>query len=159
MWKVAQEIAGSVAPWIALFLSCGALYVANASYRLAKRLQVEMKGDEILVAGELSNPQLLVHDHRMCVLQTTLFNKAKRKAYVSKVEVFDGKGQAIEVTWSAEIDAYGNPVAPSKLIGVVDSSPFCVRRNDGLAFLEASVEVTHSFASKPLVLSFSFAPG
>ena len=154
-----QENASSVVPWLALFLSFGALLVACASFQLSKRIQAESKGDEVLIAGELSHPQLAEHDHRMCVIQTTIFNKAKRKAYINKVDVFDGKGEPIDVTWAAGIDAYGNPVSPANLIGIVDSSTFCIRRNDGLAFFDARVEVTHSFDSKPLVLQFSIVHG
>lgn len=129
------------------------------SFRQARNIRTELKSDEILIAGELHNPSLSNPDHENSVIQTTVFNKSKRKAYISKLRVYDSEGREIEVTWSDIIDQYGNPQGNAKIIGVVDTSPICIRRNDGLAMREVRVEVTHSFDTKPMLLTYQIDPG
>jgi hypothetical protein len=129
------------------------------SYRLASSIRNELKSDETLAAGVLDHPVLAHPDHENCVLQTTVFNKSKRKCVISKVQVFDGKGAEIEVDWAERIDSLGNPQGRSQLIGVVDEATICIRRRDGSAFRDALVHIVHSFDSKPLTLTYEMAAG
>lgn len=124
------------------------------SYKLAQSIRRELKFDEILIAGILHNPALAAHEHAQAVIQTTIFNKSKRKAYISAVHVYDHKGNAVDVTWADAIDAYGNPLDRSQMIGVVDSSKLCIRRTDGEAFRSVRVEVMHSFSVTPLEITY-----
>jgi hypothetical protein len=144
---------------LALLAAIFAGYAAWQSYRLAKSIRDELKSDEVLIAGILHNPDLLNLDHRNAVIQTTLFNKAKRKAFVHNVVVKNSKGAVIDVDWADKIDEYGNPQGRSNLIGVVDSAQLCIRDRDGKAFREVTVEVLHSFPNSPLVLKYSIEPG
>jgi hypothetical protein len=114
---------------LALLAAIFAGYAAWQSYRLAKSIRDELKSDEVLVAGILHNPDLLNLDHRNAVIQTTLFNKAKRKAFVHNVVVKNSKGAVIDVDWADKIDEYGNPQGGSNLIGVVDSAQLCIRES------------------------------
>lgn len=129
------------------------------SYRLTKNIRDELRSDETLVAGVLDHPDLVNADHKNAALQTTVFNKSKRKCVIHKVQVFDRKGVEIDVNWAQAIDAFGNPQGRGQLIGVVDEATLCMRRCDGLAFDVASVHVSHSFDDKPLVLTYEMGPG
>ena len=103
------------------------------SFKLARSIRNELKSDEVIVSGVLHNPSLSHPDHRNCVVRTTLFNKSKRKAYIHRVRMFDSKDKEIEISWANTIDAVGNPQDKSHMIGIVDSTSLCIRRNDGLA--------------------------
>ena len=148
-----------LAPWAAIVVSMIAVVVSVCGYSLAKRIQNELKADEVLMAGEFHNPSLSHPDHENSVIQTIILNKSKRKAHISKVLVFDSNGAEIEVTWSDKIDQCGNPVGRSQMIGIVDSTSLCIRRNDGTAFYNARVEVSHSFDTKPMILRYEMGPG
>ncbi|MDB5957291.1 hypothetical protein [Ramlibacter sp.] len=135
-------------------------YAAWLSYRLAKSIRDELKSDEVLVVGVLHNADLAHPDHRNAVVQTTLFNKSKRKVYVSRVLANDEHGRDIEVDWGPRIDAYGNVQdGNAQLIGITDSAQLCVRRRDGLAFRQLTLHVWHSFGKTPLTLRYSIEPG
>jgi hypothetical protein len=144
---------------LALLAALFAGYAAWLSYRLAKSIRDELKSDEVLIGGVLHNPDLLHPDHQNAVIQTTLFNKAKRKAFVHAVVVKNSKGEIVDVDWADRIDQYGNPQGGSNLIGVVDSAELCIRTRDGQALREVTVEVSHSFPNSPLVLRYSIDPG
>lgn len=149
-------------PVIAFFSMLAAILAAILawlSFRQARSIRSELKSDDILIAGELHNPALSNPDHENSVIQTTIFNKSKRKAYISKLRAYDSEGREIEVTWSDIIDQYGNPQGNAKIIGVVDTTSICIRRSDGLAMREVRVEVTHSFDTKPMLLTYQIAPG
>jgi len=159
MWDTIIQATPGIAPWLALVVSAVTGFFGIRGYLLSRRIQSELKGDEVLIPGVLHNPSLREPDHENCVIQTTLFNKAKRKVYINRMQVFNAKGDEIEVTWSDCIDQYGNPQGGSHLIGVIDCTSLCIRRNDGDAFRHARVEITHSFDTKPLVLIYEMAPG
>jgi hypothetical protein len=145
----------TIVPWLALGLSAIAGIIGTLSYRLAIRTHRELKSDEVLVAGILHNPTLSHPDHENCVLQTTIINKSKRKAYINGVQVFGKDNAAIDINWSDRIDPYGNPQGGgAEIIGVVDATSLCIRRCDGKAFSDVRVEVRHSFATEPMVLIF-----
>jgi hypothetical protein len=160
MWDDVVKATPILAPWLAVVISLATGFFGVCGYLLSKKIQNELKGDEVLIAGVLQNPSLSHPDHENCVIQTKFFNKSKRKAYINKVMAFDAKGEEIEITWSDQIDKYGNPQGTAQLIGVVDSAWLCMRRNDGEAFRSTRIEITHSFDHlKPLVLSYDIAAG
>jgi len=159
MWDTIEKATSALAPWLALVVSAVTGFFGIRAFLLSRRIQKDLKGDEALVAGVLHNPSLSHPDHENCVIQTTLFNKSKRKAYVSQVKAFDSKGEEIEITWSDRIDQYGNPNGGANLVGVIDSVPLCIRRNDGEGFRTTRVEVTHSFDKKPMVLTYDIGAG
>jgi hypothetical protein len=144
---------------LAMLAAIFAGYAAWLSYRLAKSIRDELKSDEVLVAGVLHNPDLRHPDHQNAVLQTTIFNKSKRKAFIHAVTVTDHRGREIEVDWADRIDDVGNPQGGSNLIGVVDSTQLCIRNRLGEAFRDVSVEVSHSLPNSPLRLKYSIDPG
>ena len=146
-------------PLLALIVSMVTGYFGIRGFLLSKTIQSELKSDEVLIPGELYNPSLMHPDHENCVIQTTLFNKSKRKAHIFKVQAFDAKGLEIDIAWSDRIDQYGNPQGRERMIGVIDSSALCIRRNDGSAFRSARVEISHSLNAKPLILKYEIDAG
>lgn len=127
---------------------------AFLSYNLATKIRDELKSDERIIAGVPIHPDVRERAHSESVIQCTLFNKSKRKAYVNSVSAYDRKGGMIDVTWSNTIDALGNPQSPCQLIGIVDSCPLFVRRNDGEAFDFARISMLHSFSDVPMSVIF-----
>lgn len=149
-------------PLIALFSMLAAILsglCAWLSYRLATSIRSELKSDEIIITGVLHNPTLDHPDHENCVIQTTIFNKSKRKAFISRVQVYNTKNEIVEVRWSDSIDQLGNINGKSELIGIVDSTLLYIRQNDGEAFREVRVEITHSFDTNPITLFYRITPG
>lgn len=160
MWDQIVELTPGIVPWLALATSLVTGIFGIRGYLLSRKIQRELKSDEVLVGGDLHTPSLDHPDHENCVLQTTIFNKSRRKAVITKVEAFDSKGEAIEIHWSDRMDRLGNIQGDSNLLGVVDSTPLCIRRNDGNAFLfDVRVEITHSFSNKPMVLRYDIPKG
>lgn len=143
-----------ISPLLALTISGIALVFSIRGFYLSRKIQRETQADEVLIPGELHNPNLQHPDHENCVIQTIIFNKSKRKAYINHVQVFDRKNQEIDISWSNTIDHVGNPQDRSNLIGIIDSAYLCIRRNDGLAFNDVTVKIQHSFKDSPLILKF-----
>lgn len=132
---------------------------ALGSYRLARQIRDELASDERVVAGQLHHPTLADPRHSPTVIQTTLFNKSKRKAVITSVLLKDSKGKALDVDWSDEIDVYGNPQGGAMLFGIVDSKQVYIRKRDGTAIVAAVVEIYHSFANSPLRVPFEMEAG
>jgi hypothetical protein len=128
---------------------------AFLSYRLSRKLWDELKTDERIVAGTPIHPELRDRAHSLPVIQCTLFNKSKRKAYVSSVSAYDARNGKIEVTWSDAIDNLGNTQNPCQLVGLVDSCSLYVRRNDGKMMSYARLEISHSFSDAPMTVIFN----
>ena len=124
------------------------------SYKLSRKIRDEMKSDEIVLVSKTIHPGLQTPAHDQCVITCTLFNKSKRKVYVNKVRAFHRNGDPIPVSWSNEIDDYGNPQRPCELIGIVDSQELYVRRNDGNEMDFCRLEVHHSFSTEPVTAVF-----
>ena len=127
---------------------------AFLSYKLAASIRDELKSDERIVAGVPIHPELRAHEHSSAVIQCTLFNKSKRKAFINAVVAYDCKATVLEITWSDEIDLLGNPQSPCQLVGIVDSCSLFVRRNDGAALDYVRLEISHSFPNSPTTLIF-----
>lgn len=145
-----STLAASLAALAAIFSGL----CAFLSYRLARKIQYELKTDERIVAGTPIHPHLRVQAHFACVIQCTLFNKSKRKAYINAVSVHDCQGTKIDVTWSDSIDECGNPQNPSQLIGLVDTGSLFIRKNDGEEIDYARIVISHSFSDTPLDVIF-----
>ncbi|MBI3041915.1 MAG: hypothetical protein HYY78_03715 [Betaproteobacteria bacterium] len=127
---------------------------AFLSYRLARKIQDDLKTDERIIAGTPIHPDLHEHAHSACVIQCTLFNKSKRKAYVNAVSAYDRRGSKVDVTWSHEIDQLGNPKNPCQLIGLVDACPLFIQKNDGESIEYARITISHSFPDTPMDVIF-----
>lgn len=127
---------------------------AFLSYRLARKIHDDLKTDERIVAGTPIHPDLREHAHSDCVIQCTLFNKSKRKAYVDALSVYDQRGTKIDVTWSDAIDQLGNVQNPCKLIGLVDACQLFIRKNDGERIAYARIAISHSFSDTPMDVIF-----
>ena len=143
-----------VATAVAVVVAIVAAASAFLSYRLSKGIYDEIKSDEVVIAGPLHHPGLHVKDHDACVLRCTLFNKSKRKTYISSVVASDQNGTTIEMTWSDSIDELGNIQNPTGLLGLENSVNLVLRRNDGKAFGKTVVRVKHSFSSDVLDILF-----
>lgn len=143
-------LAASLAALAAIFSGV----CAFLGYRLARRIQHELKSDERIVAGTPIHPNLREHAHSACVIQCTLFNKSKRKAYVNAVSVHDRQGMKIDVTWADAIDQLCNPQNPCQLIGLVDARPLFIRKNDGEGINYARIAISHSFSDTPMEVIF-----
>jgi len=127
---------------------------AFLSYKLARKIQDELKTDERIVAGVPIHPNLSVRAHSVAVIQCTLFNKSKRKTYLNSVSAYDRRDANIDVTWSDKIDQLGNPQNPCQLVGIVDSSSLFVRMNNGNEIDYARLEISHSFSKAPMTVIF-----
>jgi hypothetical protein len=127
---------------------------AFLSYRLTRKIQHELNTDERIIAGTPIHPDLRAHAHSACIIQCTLFNKSKRKAFVSAVSVHDGGGAKVDVTWSDAIDQLGNPQNPCQLIGLVDTCSLFIRKNDGEGIEYARIAISHSFSDTPMDVIF-----
>lgn len=127
---------------------------AFLSYKLSTTIREELKSDERIVAGVPIHPNLRERAHSESVIQCTLFNKSKRKAYLNSVSVYDRKEEKIDVTWSNEVDSLGNPQSPCQLVGIVDSCFLFVRRTDGKEFDYARLAISHSFSDAPVTFIF-----
>lgn len=130
---------------------------AFLSYRLARKIHDDLRNDERIVVGTFRHPDLDVPAHRDCVIQCALFNKSRRKAYVNGVAAYDLQDTKIEATWTNKIDDFGNPLDHCQLIGLVDTSPLFIRRNDGRPISYARIEISHSFSHAPMVVIFDLA--
>ena len=129
-------------------------WCAYLSYKLSSRLREEMKSDETLIASKLIHPDLATRAHDDCVITCTLFNKSKRKVFVSEVRAYDGKNNSIAVKWSHKIDQCGNPLRPCELIGILDSESLFIRAKSGDEIRFCRLEIGHSFSTAPLIAIF-----
>lgn len=127
---------------------------AFLSYRLSKGIYDEIKSDEVIITGPIYHPGLELANHDSCVLCFTLFNKSKRKSYISSVKATNKNGKEIEITWSDKMDKYGNILEPTGLLGLDNIVNLKIRRNDGKEFGETIIRVKHSFSSNELYLTF-----
>lgn len=106
-----------------------------------------------LVHGEPAHPDLQEYDHSRCVIYVALLNTSiSRRAYITSVQVFDGRGREIDVTWSNQIDHLGSPIRPSSLMEVSGLCHVYVRRNDGEWLSTGTIKIKHSLAKKPLAV-------
>ncbi len=154
---MAPEMLQSTSTLAALLSTLAAIlsgWCAFLSYQLARKIHDDLETDERIVAGTPIHPDLRAYEHSACVIQCTLFNKSKRKAYVNAVSVYSQQGTKIDVTWSDAIDQLGNPQNQCQLIGLVDACPLFIRKNDGEMIEYARITISHSFSDTPMVVIF-----
>ena len=159
---MAPEILQSTSTYAASLAALAAIFsgwCAFLSYRLARKIHDDLKTDERIVAGTSIHPDLHEHMHSDCVIQCTLFNKSKRKAYVNAVSVYDKNGTKIDVTWSGAIDRLGNVQNPCQLIGLVDTCPLFIREKNGKSISYARIKISHSFSDTPMEVIFDLTAG
>jgi hypothetical protein len=155
----ALTVTQSVTAVLAMLAAVFAGIAAMGSYRLSRQIRSELQADERLIAGQFHHPELKSIAHSNQVIQTTIFNKSKRKAVITGVRVFDRKDSLLDIRWSHAIDELGNTIGEANLIGVVDATQLFVRRADGAPILDAVVEIHHSFVNSPLRVPFSMGHG
>ncbi len=138
---------------IAAFGSC---VCAFASWYLARRIYREAKSDERMIFGPLQHPDNTVHniEHSKSVIWCTVFNKARRKAYINKVEAFSKGGRKMDIQWSDDMNKLGMPEEPHGLIGIVDTSMLCIREKMGNSIDYLRLEINHSFDKDPQEVIF-----
>ena len=144
------NLATAVAAIAAIVAAVSAFF----SYKLSKDIYKEIKSDEVVIAGPLHHPGLRIQSHDDCVLRCTLFNKSKRKTYISSAEASDQRGTPIEITWSDSIYELGNIQNPTGLLGLENSVNLVLRRNDGKSFEETVIRIKHSFSSDVIEILF-----
>jgi hypothetical protein len=144
----------NLATAIAAFAAIIAAACAFLSYRLSNDIYKEIKSDEVVIAGPLHHPDLREPKHSDCVLRCTLFNKSKRKTYISSVEASDSKGLPIKITWSGSMNELGSIQNPTGLLGLENSVNLVLRRNDGKSFEKTVVCIKHSFSSKVIDVTY-----
>jgi hypothetical protein len=145
-----STVAASLAALAAIFSGL----TAFSSYKLARAIHRDLKTDEWIIAGTPIHPNLRDHAHCACVIQCTLFNKSKRKAFVNGVSLHDRGGTKINATWSDVVDQFGNPQNPCQLIGLVDACSLFIRKNDGEGIEYARIVISHSFSEIPMEVIF-----
>lgn len=143
------------AAWLGLLGGSLSGIGAWKAYKLAKRHEELLRGDEEIVAGRLQKPDLTCHDHRKCVLWTDLVNRSPRRAVIDDVLVFGPRGEQIDVTWSGTMSDIGNIEGPTGVLAVESRTPIFIRRTRGEEFVEGTVvKLSHSFPGSPLVLKY-----
>ncbi len=148
-----QETLQAVSTYTAVVATLAAALSTIAawlSYRLSQNIWNEMKFDEVIIPGDPSHPGLSNPDHNKAVIRCRLFNKSKRKAYLTLVEALDSRGNKIPITWSDRINQYGMPQDPAGLIGIVDSVDLYLRCDSGSEIAYALIKVHHSMSGQPL---------
>ena len=152
-----MESLQNISIWTALFASLAAFFsafCALSSFRFSRKLYDELKSDEKIIAGTPIHPHLSNQSHAYSVIQCTLFNKSKRKAYLNSISIYDGNNKLVDISWSNEIDGLGNPQNPCKLVGIIDSCQLYMRKSDGTNINYARIEISHSFSETPMTIFF-----
>ena len=148
------EAFSAIAAILAALAAIFSGWCAFFSYRLSCKLRDEMKSDERIIISKIIHPDLAHHDHEKCVIKCNIFNKSKRKVFVSKVQAYDRNNNPIDITWSNRISEVGNPENPCELIGIVDTEELFVRQNMGEEIDFCRLELFHSFSSDPIIAVF-----
>ena len=146
-------------PFFALAAAVFSAHCAFLSFRLSKKIQDDLKSDEIIVVGPLLNPYVRNESHSNCVVVCTLFNKSRRKAYVRSVRAIDEDREEIDISWGSSIDQHGNPEEPFGLVGLIDSVNLYVRRKDGEGIEYMSLEIGHSFPKSSATVVYNSDAG
>jgi hypothetical protein len=157
--ETALGAAPSVIAVFSMLAAVGAGLAAHGSYRLAMQLRDEQKSDETFVVGQFHHPELVNMSHAACVIETTIFNKSRRKAAITAIRLLDSKGHELPAQWSDSIDAFGNPQGEAEMIGVVDAARLFIRHRHGAPILEAVAEIHHTFPGSPLRVAYEMPPG
>ena len=134
---------------IAIIATAISTLAASISAYVTYRTWRDSKSDERLIVSEFQHAPVALWDHRQSVLWCTLLNKSRKKVDVRAVFAYDSKNEPIKITWSNQINDFGNPQNASGRLVVVDSEPLYIRRNDGTAFSSCTIDIHHSFSPTP----------
>ncbi len=145
-----------VTAFFAVICAFGSVVCALCSYRLARTIYLEAKSDERIILGPLDHPHSVsILDHQVAVLGCAVFNKSRRKAYIEEVRA-NRNESPVEVIWGSSIDQNGNIGFPNSLIGITDCESLYVRRRDGEAIYQMTLDVTYYFGRQRLTTQLSF---
>lgn len=123
------------------------------SFNKYKAIQDIFASDETIIHSDFIRPELSNSAHRAPIITCYLFNKSKRKAFITDVKVFVNNKE-IDIRWSNKIDSVGNPIECYNKFGIVDSERLYIYRNDGVELSDCEVRFTHSFSSTPVSANF-----
>ena len=139
-----ENIAASISAIGALASGVFALW----SYFNEKRIRTELKADEKLLFGTPHNPSFIqLADHRDCVLEIPIHNvSTSKRAFVTNLQAFNRKGEAVNVAWSGSTDELGNITNQGELLRVEDSVNLYLRANDGECINYLSIKIFHTFS-------------
>jgi len=150
------EITAAIAAVLSTLAAIFSGMCAFLSYQLSKKIRDELKSDETIIVSRFIRANLKEPDHAKCVIKCNIFNKSKRKVYVSNVNVY-GKGKdLLDVSWLNQINKFGEPLNPCKLIGIVDTEELFIRQNNGEEINYCRIEILHSFSSTPINTVFDW---
>ena len=134
--KVVEGLSAGISGWFAFL-----------SYRNSRT-------EERLVVSTPVHPDLQCKDHSDAVIQCKLSNMSNKKVFVDQVKLYEARGKELRITWSDQINNYGSPINPCRLITVLDDCFLFVRRDDGEEIGDTKLSVKHSFSNKPTVVYF-----
>ena len=148
------EASSAIAAILATLAAIFSGWCAFLSYRLSSKLRDEMKSDERIIISKIIHPDLAHHDHKKCVIKCNIFNKSKRKVFVSKVQAYDSKNKSRYRSLRSTAEGLNRRENPCELIGIVDTEELFVRQNVGKEIDFCRLELFHSFSSHPIIAVF-----
>lgn len=125
-------------------------------YYSERKIREDLKADEKLFIGKPHNPSFIsLADHRDCVLEIPIHNvSTSKRAFITKVQAFDRKGEAFEMSWSGSTDKLGNFDDNGDIIKVTDSTNLYLRANDGNRIDHLCIKIFHTFSESAQVVFF-----
>lgn len=126
------------------------------SYFNERKINTELKADEKILVGSPHNPSFIsLADHRDCVLEIPIHNvSTTKRAFITKVQAFNQKGEQVEMSWSGITDNLGNLTNCGDILRIDDSANLYLRANDGECINFLSVKLFHTFSKAAEVFVF-----
>ena len=147
-----KEIADISSPFIAV----GSLAVAAWTLYHTKKVEQRLTQDERLVFGPLRFAALTNAFHRKSVLVVRVVNVGRRRATIDKILAVNRLGEPLDVSWSNEIDAFGNPIDPLELVAVESSlNIYILLTSRPIHTQHSRFTIHHSQSKEPAVLIFN----
>lgn len=125
-------------------------------YFSERKIRVDLKADEKLFVGKPHNPSFIsLADHRDCVLEIPIYNVSTgKRAFITKVQAFDRKGEPFKMSWSGSTDKLGSIDDNGDILKVGDSANLYLRANDGNCIDYLCIKLFHTFSQSAQVVFF-----
>jgi hypothetical protein len=138
----------NVSAFISTIGALVSIYFAYRSHSNEKSIRAELKAAEKLLFGKPHNPSFIkLRGHRDCVLEIPIYNAStSKKAFITKLQAFNHKGEIVDVVWSGRIDELGNISNQGELLGLEDFSNLYLRALDGECINYLSIKIFHTFS-------------
>ena len=150
------SIAVAFATGLAALAALLSAYCAWSSLQIAKRLERQAAGDEVIKLGPLDYAQNVDPAHRQNVISCVVVNPSRQRGgYIDDVRAYDELGKEIEIQWSSSIDSFGARADSGYLIAVPSQASLYIRRSDGDLISYMRIDAHHSFADAPATRVFS----